>query len=353
MNKKGIRKFIIAFLILLLALVFVLVGSIEYQKNDSPAMVELTLSELFQPEIALTVEGATEIVLRVDALADRIEQLYPDQLRSKEAVQGFILEIAPYAVYERIMPENTNYGDKGRLMLPTREILPDIMFRHYGGQDNFHLMGTAACHDLENPVMNISLRYFNPASPLFNKAASQIAVTVHELMHMQGICTDVSKGGEDVADIETATQIATLEVLAAMTRHGNEYGLLPFLREIQDYAEDFLLLDAVKNGTLDAYKQNIVAVTANNIYREASFAKSMDHWFESPSLTFRLKEILTHYGVQPYEYIIEALNDEDYETRKLPFPNKRGKIQLNDIAWVLDRLTELVNDYHLIVIVWD
>ncbi len=52
---------------------------------------------------------------------------------------------------------------------------------------------------------------------------------------------------------------------------------------------------------------------------------------------------------KPYLYIIEALKDDDLETTKLPFPNKRGKIKLNDIAWVLDNIEALVDDYHKIL----
>jgi hypothetical protein len=134
-----------------------------------------------------------------------------------------------------------------------------------------------------------------------------------------------------------------------MTRHGNRYGLLPFLRQIQGFAEDVVLLLAIQNDDLDRYRQEILYPTVNNAYRIASFEKAMDHWTESYALMFRLEEIITQYGVQPYVHIVNALKNADYETTELPFPNPKRTIHLNDTAYVLDNIVALVEDYHFIV----
>lgn len=317
----------------------------------SPATVA-TLLDLLRADAAMTPEGAAEIALLADALADSIEELYPESLRDLDEAQGFIFEIMAYSVYERILPETTRYDYDGEMVRePTREIMPLIELRHYWGDKTFHLMGTAPCWDASEPI-NINVRYFNPVSPMYNKAANQIGVLIHEVMHMEGVCPETFQGDEYNVDVEAATQVATLEVLAAMTRHGNMYGLLPFLREIQGFASDVVLLWALENDDLDKYRQEILIPTANNAYRIASFEKSMEHWHESYALTFRLRALITSYGVQPYVHIVNALKNDNYETTtKLPFPNPKKTIHLNDVAYVLDNIKALVNDYHLIV--WD
>lgn len=308
-----------------------------------------TLLDMLRADAALSPEGAAEIAILADSLADRIEDLYPEPPRSIQEAQGFIYEIAAYTVYERILPETTRYNIGGEwITMPTYEVIPQVQPKHYFGDNTFHLMGTAPCWDSSNPF-DINVRFYNPVSPLYNKGDRQISVLIHEMLHMEGICTDVAQGDEYATNVEAATQIATLEILAAMTRHRNVYGLLPFLRSIQNYASNMVLFWALENDELDRYKTEILDVTANDIYRHASFAKSMDHWLESYALTFKLKGILSNYGLKPYLYIIEALKDDDLETTRLPFPNKRGRIRLNDIAWVLDNTEALVDDYDKIL----
>lgn len=309
-----------------------------------------TLLDMLRSDAALTPEGATEIALLADALADSIEDLYPESLRNIEEAQGFLFEIMAYSVYERILPETSRYDIGGGEWerRPTHEVMPLVEMRHYWGDSTFHLMGTASCWDPTIPI-DINVRFFNPASPLYSKSARQISVLIHETMHMEGVCPQENKGDEYNVNVESATQVATLEVLAAMTRHRNKYGLLPFLREIQGFAADLVLYQALENDDLDTYRREILIPTANDAYRLAAFEKSMDHWMESYALTFRLKDIINRYGYKPYLYIIEALKDDDYETVKLPFPNPTGTIRLNDTAYVLDNIEALVSDYHLIV----
>ena len=334
-------------IMIFLAVLFI--GLLSGCDSTDPPQTAATLLDMLRADTATSPKGATEIAILADTLADRIEDLYPEPPRSIEQAQGFVYEIGAYAVYERILPETTRYDVGGEWMtMPTVEILPKVQPRHYWGDNTFHLMGTAACWDQTNPF-DINVRFYNPVSPLYSRSAAQISVLIHETMHMQGICTDSTQGDEHGTDVEAATQVATLEILAAMTRHRNVYGLLPFLREIQDYASDLVLLWALENDELDTYKTELLNVTANDAYRHASFAKSMDHWLESHALTFQLKSILTNYGVKPYLIIIEALKDDDLETTRLPFPNKRGKLILNDIAYVLDNIEALVDDYHKIV----
>jgi hypothetical protein len=304
-----------------------IVQAVESQAESFLAMLK--------SDKAATPEGAIEICLKADALADSIEPLYPEQFRNLSAAQMFVYEVAPYAVYERVLPAETNYGVEGtsdRIMLPTRELLPEVTVIHYGGDSSFHLLGTAPCYNpdggFSEEAFNVNIRYFNPMSPLYHRASSQISVLIHELLHMEGICTQ-DNAPELNKDVEMATQVATLEVLAAMTNHGNIYGLLPFVREIQGYAADVVYLWALENDNMDFYRENILHYTVDNAFRLAGFEKSIAHWQETYASQFRLKEILERYGVKPYHYVLEALRHPKYETRKLPFPNNQRTICLS------------------------
>lgn len=330
------------------------VGLMEFLPEVAQAIKINTKSflDLLRSENAETPEGAIEITLKADALADSIESLYPPQFRTLLDAQMFVYEVGPYAVYERILPAQFNFNQDGgpRQMVASRANLPEVEVKHYGGDSSFHLLGTANCYTPDGSFsqgnFNVNIRYFNPMSPLYNRPSSMNSVLIHELMHMQGVCTT-----EDLKlnpDVETATQLATLEVLAAMTNHGNVYGLLPFIREIQGYAADVVYLWALENDNVDFYRERVLKHTVSSKFRMASFEKSFAHWSESYSQSFRLIEILSRYGVTPYLYLLEALRHPKLETRRMPYPNGKKKIVLDDTAYVLDHMVELTRDYHLL-----
>lgn len=310
--------------------------------------------DMLRSDKATTPEGAVEICLKADVLADSIQELYPPQFRTLLDAQMFVYEVGPYAVYERILPAEYDFNADSsgpRTMVPSTANLSKVEATFYGGDRSFHLLGTAQCYTpnggFSDAAFNVNIRYFNPASPLYNRPDSLNKVLVHELVHMQGVCTNDDYGGLN-ADVETATQIATLEILAAMTSHSNVYGLLPFIREIQGYAADVVYLWALENDNMDFYKENVLQHTMSSSFKMAGFEKSLAHWQESFSQEFRLIEILKRYGVKPYEYILEALNHPRLETRKMPYPNNQKTIVLDDTAYVLDNLVQLARDYHLL-----
>lgn len=277
---------------------------------------------------SLTRAGATEVVLYMDSLADQIEKIAPEPPANTDDVFRLAVEIIPYFIYEGI-----------RVKPFVAEVIPDIKMGYFGGESMFHVMGRAACWDETASALWLNLRFFNQYSPFYGKSR-QISTLVHELGHSEGICFG------DVVEMETATQLATLEVLAAMVRHGNKYALLPFIREAERFADDYVMFDYLREGDLGGYRKDVVSKRANHEYAMASFEKSMEYWIKH---WFDLLVILQRYGVQPHILLTESMNNDGYWTRELPYPNPLRKIAMDDTAYVLGHLEQLVHDFPLLL----
>lgn len=183
---------------------------------------------------ALSRWGALVLLRRLDEAADRIEKSAPEPPQTIEEARTLAQEIIPYFLYEGIRANEkiVDYGSF-RMTAPQHEVIPEsIEAEYFGGERVFHVLGKAWCVDEKEAKIWLNSRYYNPYSSLFNRQA-QITTLVHELGHVQGICKMNPL-------TEPATEVATTEVLAAMTRHGNKYAPLPFLRQVQAMAFDYL-----------------------------------------------------------------------------------------------------------------
>jgi hypothetical protein len=298
---------------------------------------ELKVEDLPIPDY----EQTKQLLFKLDRAGDLIEPYMPETPKTKEEAWAFAVEVAPFFIYEEIAEDSIR--EQG-VVYPNREVIPDVQIRHFGGNEVFHLAGQARCYEADNPEIYMNLRYYNEYSP-WSEKISQISVLIHETAHMNGICSDFSKGDEYNKNVETATQLATVEVLAGMTRDNNKWAPPVFIREVQDFAEDYFLAKYLAEDDIEGYKKEILEKTANHAYREAKFDKSMEHWDKNYVNQGRLRQIIRDYGLKPFLYMTEALNNEDYETRRLPFPNKKGTIKMNDTAYCLKNLDKLVEDY--------
>lgn len=270
------------------------------------------------PEKALTFEGALAIAEQLDRIADRLEM--PPVPNSREELVVLAIEIIPFYYYDRIVE-----GEKK---------LPPIIWHLMDGDNNFHVLGR--CYPGERPSVQINIRFANPWSSWYGKDAL-FSTLVHELGHAQGIYK------YNDADTEPATQLATLEVLAAMSRDNNVRALKSFVRELQGYAADFAFSRALQDDRLDEFRVHLDR-TGSGIYTRAKFERSMDHWASDME---RLEYILEHYGEVPFRLLVEALNDPAYRSAELlPLPNKDHRLTVNDSAWVLEHLYQMAREHH-------
>lgn len=284
-----------------------------------PGLLPLTLADQILEE-GLTFRGALQVAERLDRIADSLEALPIE--RTSETLELLAQEIVQYYAYDGITD---------------RCSLPPVDWRSYGGDMAFHVLGSYSW--AFGPHININARYGNPWSPRWYARVDLLAVLVHELGHAQGIA------GADMWT-EAATQIAMVEVLAAMVRDRNPYALVPLLRELQGFAESYAMEIALREDRMEEYRAHVRRV-ANNAYEIASFERAMAHW---ANRLWQLRDILENYGRWPWVFLHAALRADGYLTR--PFacvPNDTGRIKVDDLAYVLDHLPALLRDYDKLV----
>lgn len=305
------------------------------QRLDLPQPQPLDVLSYYNKEGKLlppTKGEAVSFALRLSDLEEKIVPFTPEPPDTIEEVRTMALEILPYFFYEKIYQ-----GEQSQIFFLKEDYIKplEIVQEEYRGYRNFHVLGSAECFKKDKGELFLNSRFFNPYSPWFRKS-SVISTLVHELAHFQEICQP-----DELT--ETATQLATVEVLAAMTRHGNKYTFLPFLDEVQGFAESFALFQALKEGNLDWYKRQYLARLPNPDWRMARFEKSMDFWRGRG--IGNLIEILEKYGSVPYILLREAMNDEYALTGALPISNVNKRIEMNDTKYVLGHANQLVEGF--------
>ena len=285
-----------------------------------------------------TRSGALELYKALDRILDRLEPLVPDAPTTLEQATVMMYEIVPYFQYEGIQDPYIELRQNGQLIgaIAQKPDYPDIQMMVQEGGANFHVLGKAACYQQEGETIWLNVRYFNPWSPMHTKV-SFVWVLVHELAHAQDASCD-----HDNKDLESATQMATCEVLAAMSRHRNPIAFPAFLSLVHGFVGSYLQLSYMDSNDWDSYERDVVLPTANNEWQKASYAKSKAFWENNQG---ELHRILQDYGAKPYTFLSEAMASPLWVTRDLGMPNRSKKIRMDDTAWVLGHMEALARDY--------
>lgn len=275
------------------------------------------LGLFFDSEEALTFRGAITIAKTLDQLGDMLEM--PPLPHDGKGMIMLTGEIVPYYYYDRIVEGKAQY------LAPQWSV--------FEGDGYFHVAGR--CRVGNNPIVWINVRFANPYSSWYGRAG-MFSVLVHELAHSQGIF----RMGDPMS--EPATQLATVEVLAAMARDQNVWAVPAFIREVQGYAHDYAFSRALQEDRMEEFEAYLSTVHAD-VYGFAKYKRAMDHWADDMP---ELRRILKHYGEQPYILLVKALNDPAYQSVELlALPNETHRLTVNDAAWVLQNLYALVRDY--------
>lgn len=211
-------------------------------------------------EIAgLLPESARRFSLALAYAIDQIEPVAPKMPETIGEVKKLAQEIAPYFQYEGILTGQ---------WLETARKNYEIVEKEFEGTLYFHLLGEAECKNPQGSIF-LNRRLFNKYSPWFQKWV-QFSTLVHEMGHMAEICQ------QDKDDTEAAVELAAYEVMAAMTRHGNKYALLPFLGQLNAGVGDYLLLEALKTDSWEWFKQEYLAKFPQSAWRLAKYEASLD-----------------------------------------------------------------------------
>lgn len=238
---------------------------------------------------ATSVESREKWATRLDWLADQLPA--KPMLTSIEEMNEWAIEILPYMAYEGIHEPEAN-------------IPYDLGLFFAMSASAFHLAGQAMCRTLDEgevlgPII-LNGRYINPVSTWYGRETS-LAVLTHELVHMQGgtFCSGKSE------DLEANTQIAAMEVMAAMVNHGNKAVLRPLLLELKD-----MVLASLQYDLDRAAYMSFRVTLDSDPFTIAAAEKSYRHWGTAST---ELKDILYKYNVVPVNAIIEGLGDGTVE----------------------------------------
>lgn len=273
---------------------------------------------MLRSDRAKTLDGALELAARLHDLAEQVDDKAPPSPHLSYILQMWTVEIAPYFAYEGITDVE---------MYPTL-----IDWTNFTGDRNFHVLGSARC---PGGAVGINIRYVNPMSPWYDN--NPLATLVHELGHTAGICSPLDPSGEP------ATQMATLEVLAAMASQDNAYALPAFLDELTSFVMDYAMYLAMAEGRMGDYLAAYERMVAGDPIRMAGLDKSLRHWQGHEK---ELLDILERYGAVPYQLLRSAmLSPVNLSPELRPVPNGMHRIAMDDTQYLLMHLRGMAEAY--------
>jgi len=203
-------------------------------------------------------------------------------------------------------------------------------FIPFEGMAAFHVLGRASCVD---SVWIANYGYVNPYAHLYRRD-NLLPTIVHEQGHVNGIC------GGNSAIMEGANQIATWEILAAMSNHGNKYAIKPLVGELRDAALDYTRATIHQAGADPLYQAFVLSAIYTTPEERSRVNKSWRFWADNQET---LDYIIEAYGMKPWVYLQFALADPDHRTAKdfYSYPCPAGTIRVDDLAWFLSHLDEV------------
>lgn len=239
--------------------------------------------------LAVSVHKAEEPLSRYEALALRMDEAL-DSLpvrKIEPSLDLWMYEIAPYFYYEGLISEP--------------KYPAALEFSLFPNEANFHVLGRAACSEAGGGPIQINARGVNHLSR-WNMEAWLLPTLIHEMIHVQGggFCSGLSQ------DLESTTQMGTLEVLAAMANHGNMDAAYALIDELRDMAMSAAYYEALRDGETDRYMR-----LRDRVYSEASekarAEKSRRHWWATPQSKVNLKDVLNKYSFIPMSRVLDGL----------------------------------------------
>ena len=182
--------------------------------------------------------------------------------------------ILPYMDYEHAVPERQVQAVRAIVFVP-----------YIDGGNSFHILGKyfPSKQSIEiNAIFLLAERRKNEPDML-------LSTLVHELVHAQwgAYVTGTSE------QLESATQAMTVEILAAMCRHGNGLACEAFYTELAEYSLAYVTL-AIK----DTHPGLALWLNHMDAANPETYDKSMAHWESDPD---RLKHIMNAYVIRPWQ----------------------------------------------------
>jgi hypothetical protein len=237
----------------------------------------------YEPRQPEPLSPAAQLAVELDGLLDGVAE--PVQPVSNELLIRWTFEILPYFEYE---------GVTGRAVAPSEVRLTPYL----EAMEHSHILGRAYCTEQGGGPVEINARVGNPVSSWYGRPGF-LATLVHELGHVQGggLCSG------DSAELESTTQIVTLEVLASMAAAGNKLALYVVLDELRDMAMGAVHFDALKAGRMSEFRAFAARVYSDPV-EQSRMAKSARRWEHDQGT---LREILFKYSKVPMVKVLRGL----------------------------------------------
>lgn len=302
-------------------------------KDEKPKVVQFTGG----------AGGARDFVEYIDGVLDQLPAEEPMSV-TQDDITLWALETLPMFGYEGLL----NYP-----VVPSAiELVPTL-----SPMEHNHILGRALCTYPGAPIaapnnIEMNFRTANPHSAWFGEGDRFLPTLIHEMIHIQGVC------GSGEAS-ETATQLVTLEVLAALVNGGNEEALRPLLQELRDIALASLQLEAWQGTDEDfqEYREFRDTVLTSAVER-ARFEKSIRFWSQSFSHKAQLTYILRAYNDSVWRHLNTAFADEDSYTGDLYIPefgdtasrrtltyDGRRPFKMDDLVYFIENAEDLVREF--------
>lgn len=261
------------------------------------------------PGTTLTFDEAAANARRFDAILATLPDEAFAVITTEDDLDAWTAEIVPFFGYEAITgPDEGGYG----YTYPTSAEFD--YFTERGSRGEHHILGMANCISGE---LWINGRFGNPVSAWY-ESRTVLAVLVHELAHIQGICWSPTS--------EQSAQLVTLEVLAAMAVKGNEAAFAALMDELRDMSLAAAQALALRDDRMDDY-QALAGELIDDAFGLASLDKAMRYWSADTS---ELERILRLYSYEPIQSVTTALHQGSCS-----FTNPTWNTELKDIEYPL------------------
>lgn len=262
-----------------------------------------------------TTREVADFARRMDAALDRLPPMAG--LVAQGDLVAYALEILPYFNYEGLVPQPVIPIDLGWFWWPNNRM--------------FHVAGVALCGNYGPPQLALNLRFSNVASPWYGQ--ENLSTLVHELVHVQGgtFCSGES------ADLEANTQIATIEVLAAMANDGNALALRSLLYDLRGMALGTLRY-FLPEAEYEAFRWELLGNEGWSRYEKQARA-----WARNPSA---LQDVLNKYSVVPLNALWHGI--EIGQVERVQVRTQQDSIlidtplRVDDLQWLLLNLDRMV-----------
>lgn len=249
--------------------------------------------------------------------------------------RGFSIDVDNYYAWG-IESNNTWMADMARLIIPYfyyEKVAPQGLYPKALGtvpmkdDESFHVAGRMI-PDPDGYIALLNERMF--IDNRWNDQRRALEVLVHELVHVQGGAYLYGTSEK----LETATSVATVEVLAALCNYDHEIACEAFWLEVEGLARSSLLVSLNDMGLKYLY-DGWASMFWRDGAEQAAYDKSMRRWADNPEALMTIRK---KYALVPWEIILTKYQSGGTANTELAICNDFGcsvlGMPFDDIAYL-------------------